>query len=145
MKQSGRVNIFMLLCLVSAVLVGGILLFVKEGVATTGGRFLNALERHDVDELTKLSSMSGLTEEQIHKKWEQTVNVAGRYYLFAYHIEGASQASENSASVRFRIIKDMDKPAAYDEAVELPMVKVGNEWKVDVRSISHELYPGLPR
>ena len=145
MKQSGRISVVMLLSLVSLVLVVGIVLFSRESVASVGGRFLNALERHDVDELTKLSSMSGLTNEQIHKKWDQTVNVAGRYFLFAYHDEGANQASDTTASVRARIIKDADKPAAYDEAMELPMVKVGNEWKVDVRGLSHELYPGLPR
>ena len=145
MKQSGRVSILMLASIVSVVFITAILLFSKESVSSVGTRFLDALERHDVDTLTKMSMMSGTSPEQIHKEWDQCVNHAGKYYTFAYHVEGASQSGDNLGSVRFRLIKDADRPGAYDEAVELPMVKVDGEWKVDVRSMSHELFPGLPR
>ena len=43
------------------------------------------------------------------------------------------------------MIHDADHPGAYEELYELPMVKVGDDWKVDVRGISREFYPGLPR
>ncbi len=144
-QQSGRISIVMLASILSVIVVIGIVLFSKESVASVGGRFMDALQRHDVDQLTKLSMMSNLNEEQIHKEWDHCVNVAGKYYIFAYHIEGANQATPTSGSVKVRMIKDADRPGSYDELIEIPVVKEKDDWKVDVRGLSHELFPGLPR
>jgi len=145
MKQSGRISILMLASIFSVVLVTLILIFSRESLSTVGARFMDALERHDVNKLTAMSMMNGKTEDQIRKEWDYTVNTAGRYYQFAYSVEGGTQSGPNLGSVKIRIIKDIDKPGSYDELVELPMVRVNDDWKVDVRSMSHELFPGLPR
>jgi hypothetical protein len=104
-----------------------------------------ALSTKDVDTLTKMSMMPGETDEQIRKQWDFTVNVAEKYYRCGWHIEGAAQPSPTTASVKLKVIHDADHPGSYDELYELPMVKVGEDWKVDVRGMSREFYPGLPR
>ncbi|MDR3690121.1 MAG: hypothetical protein P4L46_12125 [Fimbriimonas sp.] len=135
----------MLACVFSVVVVIFVLVFSRESLTTVGGRFMDALMRHDTVALTKMSMMKGLTDEQIQKEWDESVNVAAKYYMFAYHIDGASQSGDTLGSIRMKVIKDIDHPGSYDENFELPMVKVGDAWKVDVRSISHEMFPGLPR
>ncbi len=104
-----------------------------------------ALQSHNIDQLSKMSMMSGLTDEQIRKKWDFTLNQAEKYYVFFYHIEGGSQSSDTTGSVKVRMIHDADKPGSYDELCELPMVKVKDAWKVDVRGMSRDFMPGLPR
>ena len=145
MKQSGRISLVLLASIVSVVVVAGILIFSRESMSSVGQRFIEALYAKDVDTLTKMTMMSETPTESIHKQWDHAVNVAGKYYMFAYKIEGATQSGPNSGSVKIQIVKDVDKPTAFPEHVEIPMVKVGDEWKVDIRNMDHELYPGLPR
>ena len=70
MKQSGRISILMLASIFSVVLVTLILIFSRESLSTVGARFMDALERHDVNKLTALSMMNGKTEDQIRKEWD---------------------------------------------------------------------------
>lgn len=145
MRQSGKVSLVGLLAAVSVVVVVVLLLFSRETPTVAGTRFMVALESHDVDTLTKMSMMKGLSTEEIRKKWDFTVNKAERYYRFAWHIDGATQSSEKTASVRVKMVRDADHPAAYEESQELPMVLDNGEWKVDVRAISREFFNCLPQ
>jgi len=145
MKQSGRISLLALGSLVCIVFVAGLMIFSRESAASAGTRFMVALQDHDVNTLTKMSMMQGASEPDIRKQWDFAVNTAEKYYQFGFRVEGASQASDNTASVKVRIIKDIDKPGSYDVLSELPMVKVNNDWKVDVRSISRDFYNCLPR
>jgi hypothetical protein len=81
----------------------------------------------------------------MRKKWDFAVNRAGKYYLFTYKITSARQIDENNAQVTMQFTKDAGDPSSYDAKYEIPLVKVGNEWKVDVKAISRELYPAIPR
>jgi hypothetical protein len=145
MKQSGRASILTIAAVVSVLLVLGMLFLGKESVTSVGDRFLQALYRGDVDTLTKMSYLGNDTEDQMRKKWDFAVNHAGKYYLFAYRITGGRQLSEDSAQVTLQYVKDAANPASYEEKYEIPLVKVGNEWKVDVKGMNRTMYPALPR
>ncbi len=145
MKQSGRVSLLALGSLVCVVVITVLLIFSRESPAAAGTRFMAALQDHDVNTLTKMSKMDKLSEDEIRKQWDFAVNTAEKYYQFAFKIEGAAQADGKTASVKVRMIKDADKPGAFDTMCELPMVKDGEDWKVDVRGLSREFYNCLPR
>ena len=145
MRQSGRISLLALGSIVCVVLVVALVLLSRESPSSAGLRFMAALSNKDVDTLTKMSMMSGESEDQIRKQWDFSVNVAEKYYRFGWKMAGAGQPSPTTASIKLQMIHDADHPGAYEELYELPMVKVGDDWKVDVRGISREFYPGLPR
>jgi len=145
MKQSGRISLLALGSIVCVVLTIVLLLMSRETPAIAGTRFMVALESHDVDTLTKMSMMNGASEESIHKQWDFCVNTAEKYYRFIWHVTGASQANATTASVKIQMVKDADHPGSYEETMELPMVKVGDDWKVDVRGLSRDFFNCLPR
>lgn len=145
MKQSGRASLIMLATAAMVILLGMIFLFGKESLTSVGTRFMSALARGDVDTLTKMSLVGDETPEQMHKEWDFAVNTAGKHYRFFWRITSELQADERSGSVRMQITRNADTPGGYEEAFQLPLEKVNGEWKVDVRGISREMYPGLPR
>ncbi len=106
---------------------------------------MDALDAGDVDTLTQMSYLDKDTEAQMREKWEFAVNTAGKYYKFRYEITAARQISEDTAQVTMQLIKDAINPSAYPEKSELPLVKVGDKWKVDVKGMSRDIYPALPR
>jgi len=145
MKQSGRVSLLALGSLFCVIVITVLLLFSRESPAAAGTRFMIALQDHDVDALTKLTMMDNKSDADIRKQWDFAVNVAEKYYSFAFKVEGAAQATPTTASVKVRVIKDSDKPGSYDTMCELPMIKVKDDWKVDVRGLSRDFYNCLPR
>jgi hypothetical protein len=104
-----------------------------------------ALDAHDVDTLTKMTKMDGTSEESIRKQWDFAVNQAEKYYRFEWRVDSAAQSSPTTASVKIRMTRDADHVSSYEELAQLPMVKVGNDWKVDVRALSREFYNCLPQ
>ncbi len=106
---------------------------------------MTALSKGDVDTLTKMSLLGDKTEPEMHKEWEFAVNTAGKHYRFFWRITSELVSDENSGSVRMQISRNIDSPSTYEEAFQLPMQKVNGEWKVDVRGISREMFPALPR
>lgn len=145
MKQSGRVSLIGLSSLFCVVVIVVLLLFSRESPSEAGTRFMAALQSHDVNTLTKMSKMDQESEADIRKQWDFAVNDAEKYYQFAYKIENASQSSATTASVTVRMIKDVDKPGSYDVLEQLPLVKDNDQWKVDVRALSHDFYNCIPK
>lgn len=146
MNRHGRVSLVSILAIVAVALFAFVLLFSRESLSTIGARFMTALATHDVDTLTKMSYMGeGVAQDEIRKKWEFAVNDAGKYYRFRWRVLGATQASEKDAMIRLEIMRNSDNPATYEEKYQLPLIKVGDEWKVYVRGINREMFPGLPR
>lgn len=145
MKESGRVSLLALGSLLCVIVIVTLLFFSRESPAAAGTRFMVALQDHDVDTLTKLTRMEKASPEDIRKQWDFSVNKAERYYRFAFKIVGSSQANDTTASVKVSMIHDSDKPGAYDQLYELPMIRDNNEWKIDVRGLSREFYNCLPR
>ena len=145
-KQAGRASVLTIL-VVAAVLLGGIvMLFARVGDSpeTAAQNFMTALAKGDLDSLTKLSFLENQTPEQIRKQWDFAENTAGKYYRFTYAISGSSQPDPTDATVSMQFEKNAGDPAAYPEAVTIPLVKVGQEWKVDVAAMDRTLFPALP-
>lgn len=146
MNQSGRVSLVSLLAVVAVVLLVIVVAFGQESLSTVGARFMGALARHDVDALTEMSYMGdNVSKEDIRKKWDFAVNTAGKYYRFQWKIVGTLQANDREGSVRMQVTRNSDNPGGYEENYQLPMMKIGDKWKVYVPGISREMFPGLPR
>jgi hypothetical protein len=144
MRQSGRASIVTVLAIVSVLLVVLLLAFSRESLTSVGGRFMDALQRGDVDTLTRMTYLGNKSEEQVRKEWDFTVNTAGRHYEFLYQILSARQSGSDSGVVRMHVIRN-PRQGGFEEVFNLPLVKVGDDWKVDVRGINRDMYPGLPR
>ncbi|MGV3614878.1 MAG: hypothetical protein ACO1SV_06045 [Fimbriimonas sp.] len=145
MNQSGRVSLLGILGLLSFVLIAGLLFLSRESLNSVGGRFMSALAKGDVDTLTEMSYLGKRSPEEIRKMWTFSTKTAGKYYNFRYRITSARQADQKSGTVTMMFVRDADSPSSYEEKRELPLVKVGEDWKVDVANITRDIYPGLPR
>jgi hypothetical protein len=144
MKRSGRASLVVVvtLALVAAVVV--LFLFAGESPTGVAGKFLVALAKGNTKELAELSYMEGLTEAQIEQKWKQT-HAAAKFWPFAFQLKEANMLDDSNATVRLDWVKNTSSPSAFGEKYELPMVKRDGKWKVDVRGISRDMYPALPR
>jgi len=144
MKRSGRASIVIVvaIALVAAVVV----LFLMAGESPSGiaGRFLTALANGDTKTVSELSYMEGKTQDQIKAEWDKTYEVS-KYWHFAWEIQDTNEQDQNNAAVRLEWVKKANSPSSYAEKYELPLVKKDGHWKVDVRGISREMYPALPR
>lgn len=145
MNRAGRISIVGLLGLLGIIVFIAVLVSGRESLSSVGARFMGALAKGDVDELTKLSYLGTESQEDVRKQWEFACHTAGRYYNFTYQITSSLQADPTSGSVRMQVTKNATDPGSYAEGFQLPLVKVGDEWKVDVKGISREMYPALPR
>ncbi len=147
MKQSGRVSLVGLLGIFAVIVILVLFLFSKESLGSIGGRFMQALANGDVETLTKMSYMGDTPEDKVRDEWKFATQVAGLHYRFVYRVTGFVQADENRGSVRIGITRNADQGGGYEENSALPMVKDAKSglWKVDVRAINREMYPGLPR
>lgn len=144
MKRSGRASlvIVILVALVAAVVV----LFIMAGDSPSGvaGRFLTALAKGDTKTLTELTYMEGKTPDQIKEAWDQTKAVT-KYWQFQWKIQDSKDQDADNATVVLAWTKNSSSPSSYEEKYELPLLKRDGKWKVDVRGISREMYPALPR
>jgi hypothetical protein len=144
MKRLGRIN-WVLVSVVGIVLLfGSSLLFGSESPQSVGSRFMTALAKGDVDQLAELSYPQE-RKEDFRKQWDWAVNVAGPHYRFVWKVTGFTQLDEDTASVRMMVARNVMTPGTYEEKFELPMVREDNTWRVDVRAVNREMYPGLPR
>lgn len=144
MKRSGRTSIIVIITVTLVAAVIGLFLLAGESPTGVGTKFLTALANGNEKQLAEFGYMDGLTPAQMEEKWKETHEVS-KYWLFAYRVQGTTNQDENSATIRLEWIKNATNPASYGEKFELPMVKVDGKWKVDVRAISREMYPALPR
>lgn len=106
---------------------------------------MDALARGDSKKLAQLSFIEGVSQQDLEKKWDATVQGASRYYRWGWRPHLATQASDSVAAVSFQVTRDWDLPGSYEEKFELPMLKRDGQWKVDVRRIDRRMYPFLPR
>ncbi|MBC8064912.1 MAG: DUF4878 domain-containing protein [Chlorobia bacterium] len=144
MKRSGRASLVVVIMAALVAAVAGLFLLAGESPTAVTGKFLTALAKGDAKTLASLSFMDGLPEAEIEKKWQETHD-ASKFWTFAYQIQDSNEQDANTATVRLQWIKNAMSGSAYEEKYELPLLKVGGKWKVDVRGISREMYPSLPR
>lgn len=145
MRRAGRVNILAIVAAVCAIAILGLFFMGRESLNSVGARFMTALAKHDVKTLSAMTFLDGSTPEEVEKQWDFAVNTAGKHYLFVWNITGATQATDTQGTVRMQVVRNAQSPSAFEEKFELPLVKVDGQWKVDVRNISRELFPALPR
>lgn len=146
MRRAGRISWILVAVIAGLIAFIGIL-FVSSGDTpeAAGSKFMSALLNADADTLTKLSYMEGLSPEQIHQRWDYTLNRAAPHYRFVYNIDTSVRTGEQSAALKITFTRNVGQKDSSAENYQLPLVKVGNEWKVDVRSMNREMFPGLPR
>lgn len=144
MNRRGRISLLGIFGILCVALFIALFAFGKESLTSVGSRFMSALGKGDVDTLTSMTYLGNSTPEEVRKQWDFAVNHAGKYYNFHYRITSAAASDDKTAAVNMQLMKNSDQPGSYEEAFEIPLVKVGDEWKVDVRGMSTEIYPGLP-
>lgn len=137
-------HIIAILMVVAVFVLVGMSLF-SDSPQQAGGRFMDALARHDSQKLGQLSHVSGQSSEQMAQRWEKLVNGPAKHFRFYWRISGTSQASGDTAAVQMFVERDQGAPTAYEEKFELPMVKVEGQWKVDIRRLDRRIFPFLPR
>jgi len=145
MHRSGRASWVLVAGLASIALVAAIFFLGGEGPSAVANKFMKALARGDVNQLAALSTIGENSTEELKKKWEYAVNVAGPHYRFAYAIRSERQMSDDEAAVSIGVWRNYFSGIAYDEKFELPMIRKDGKWLVEVRGINREMYPGLPR
>lgn len=145
MRERGGASIITIAGIVSVLLVVAIFFFTKPTPAAAGGEFMDALVRGDTATLTELSYMQKDTPEEIRKKWDYVFENVAKHYRFQWAPVNSKLLSDDRGTVVILVEKDFGTPGSYPQKFELPMVMENGEWKVDVRSISREMFPGLPR
>jgi hypothetical protein len=144
MRETGRVNLIALFGIVVVVMVAIVLIFSKQGPGAAGSQFMDALTMGDVDRLTALSDLGDTPKEEIHKEWEFATQVAAKHYSFSWSIT-SSNATGDTGSVQLSVYRNVASPGSYAENFQLPMRLEDGQWKVDVRNVSSEMYPAIPR
>lgn len=144
MKRSGRVSIVGLLGIVAIVALASLLFITRESLGSIGGRFMTALAKGDVEQLTKLSYIEGRSPDQLREAWRRATE-AGKHYMFHWRISDSIQPSDDTGSVIVMVERNVDTMMSYEEKFQLPMVRVNGEWKVRANTIPRGMYPALPR
>lgn len=144
MKRSGRASIVVVLTVALVAVVVGLFLLGGESPSGVAGKFLTALAKGDAKTLADLSYMEGLSSEQVEQKWKAT-HEASKYWVFQFLVKDTKEQDSGNSTVVLEWVKNASSGGAYPEKFELPMTKRDGKWKVDVRGMSREMYPSLPR
>ena len=145
MRARGRVNWMIVLLTAVAVAIFGLLATSGDTANSAAGKFLRALGKGDVTTLADLSYFSPEQgRSQTEADWSRTVKL-GKHYIFAWRIVGDTRPAPDRSLVRIAVTKDVSSESSYEENFSLSMVKVKGKWLVDVRAMSRDMYPALPR
>lgn len=145
MLRSGRIN--WLLAATAAVVLGIVAVFMSGGESARGAadRFMVALAKADVKTLADMSFYRPeRPREQVEAEWKQTLEY-GKYYRFIWQQRTEDRLGGDRARVGLAVVRNAADENAYEENFNIDLVKVDGKWKVDVASISRDMYPGLPR
>ncbi len=141
-RRSGRVNVVLIGAIACALLMGTLFLLMgQESMSTVGIRFMSALARRDAKTLASISHIEGKTSDDLVKEWQRTLDRA-KNFRFKWQILGSEEAGPDSGSVRLEVERNEE---GYGNKYQLPLRRDGDRWKVEVRGISREMYPYLPR
>ena len=150
MRRSERGNWFrgnwiLMTLLAIALGIFGTFTFMGESASTAAQRFLVALATADSNTLADMSYFNPpKPRDEVKKEWEKSLEV-GKFYRFVWVIKAQSSPVPGRASVQLMFTKDADKGNAYEENFSLDMLKDEGKWKVDVRGLSREMFPAMPR
>ena len=141
MKRAGKVHFLVVAGIVGIIVVVALLFSGQQSPMTAADEFMRALAKGDIDKLVAMSYTSQ-PKDKLREDWDFAVNKAGKYYQFMYKLKYMKQNDPNNAVVAMDLEK---RSVGYAENFQLSMIKDGGEWKVDVRSISRNMVPALPR
>jgi hypothetical protein len=143
MNCSGRINLLLIAAIVIVAGMSVLFLSAGETPSSTVGRFMMALATDNEETLTNLSYMGDQPVEQTRKEWAETMK-STKNFLFAWRVVSDTE-NGNNAVVKLKFAKDARSKMAYEDDLEIPLVKIQGKWKVDVRQIQRDMYPNLPR
>jgi hypothetical protein len=145
MRSSGKVSVTLII--VAAFVVGIVFMALATGESPTiaSARFMNALAQGEAETLTDLSYAPGVPREEMLEQWKFATDVVAPYYVFTYEITDEARPTKGTAIVSMMVTKNAASGSAYPERFELQLYDTDDGWKVDVFSISRDMYPGLPR
>lgn len=141
MKRIGSVHWMLIAGLVGVAIIVVMLLMGGNSATKNGAKFMAALSTGDINGLVQTSYIPDKTPEEMKTEWEATLKRT-KYVMFRYTFTGEDNVSEDQATIRMNIMKPS---TGYDEVFALPMRKIDGEWKVEVRGLSRQFYPFLPR
>lgn len=144
MKRAGKAHWLMIAGLASVLVLLGLVIFGRDSAGETAAEFMTALGSGNAEKLTDLTFLGTGTKEEMRAKWEFATKRAAPYYRFTWRITNVAESGPNDANVTLQVMRNASA-SSYEEKFQLPLVKVKDEWKVDVRSVSSQMYPGLPR
>jgi hypothetical protein len=145
MKRAGKVHWMVVIGLMGVLAIIVLLTMSKENPETVASKFLSALAIGDDEKLTELSYYPNGSKDELKRQWQFATKVAAKNYMFFWKIKFTTVADADTASVALEYTRNSLSPASYGENFQLPMVRDKGRWLVDVRSISREMYPALPR
>lgn len=143
MRRAGKAHWITITGALGVVVLAVILFFSQESPEQVCNRWFRALADADVATLVDLSYYEG-DQAKLRQQWDFAVNVAGPHYLFRWKTITAKEHDATHAAVLTQVERNLSE-TSFEEEFDIPMVKGGNKWKVDVRSLSKLLYPALPR
>ncbi|RYG34446.1 hypothetical protein EON81_15510 [bacterium] len=143
-RQAGRVNFIAIGAVACLLMIIAVFALGKQSPTEVGVKFMSALATGDSATLTDLTYLGETPKEEVRKEWDFATQEAGKYYRFVWKVTGYSQPSDQEASIRLQVIRNLES-GGYEENFQLPLIKQNDKWFVDVRAISREMYPALPR
>lgn len=145
-RNSGRVRINIIVAVGLVGLIAIVLLFFlsERSPEAAAQEFMIALAEKDVDTLTEMSYMEN-PAAPLREQWDNAVNNRAKNYVFMWSWAGFRRDSADRAVGRIDIIEFQGPDPKERETVELPLILVGGKWKVDLRSLTRNFFPALPR
>ena len=142
---AGKVSVTLIV--VVAFVVGLVVILLTSGTTPTitAAKFMGALEDGDYKTLADLSHADGVPKEEFEEKWDYTMNVASKHFIFSYEIKTETKPGKDQAVVRMMYTKNAGSNGSFPEFFDLPMVRTDDGWKVLVYEMNREMFPGLPR
>jgi len=146
MKRAGKVSPLILGGVIGVIALLA-LIFLMQTTDSAGLRvdkFLTALGKADVKGIMATSTFGDEPAEVVRAKWEKCLERT-EFYRFSWLIKSTSSTSPDEGNVSVEMYKDAGNISTYPSKAEIPVVRINNEWYVDVRAMDREIYPALPR
>lgn len=146
MKRAGRASPVLILGSVGLIGMIAVLILTRTGTtpAQVVNQFFSALGSGDLDAVLKTSTFGDEPDDVMRPKWQVTLDRT-KYYRFAIQIKDTNYSTPEEATVAVDMYLNVMNPGVTAKRIQVPVVKVGGEWKVDARSLNRQTYPALPR
>lgn len=138
-----RVNPIIVIGVIGLIAIPIIMLMIGQSPEAAARDFMNALTKHDVQRLTQMSYLPD-ADPPLEQQWKLAFERAPNY-VFGWQMEGSDKLGPDQAVVKILVIELRGPQLHENPTVNMPMVRRDGEWKVDLRSLTREFFPALPR